>query len=246
MGQTEPGDREEMLLQGILNGDTTTNIEPGSRKEMLLKAILENGGGGGGEPFFVELTPYLEEDDFIVAEADKSLSQILDASRSGKQVWMKANLGGRIGYGLCNMVVEIDGDTIVGANYVDESGAALTAFAAPSEEVPNRWLIASRYIKKGHTVEITDDGAGNLVSEQTLVTIYDWLANGDEVTLRFVHPFYAGYTYDLPITARGTDNVNFFLAAQLVDPLSGALSLLYAMGGGSDVSWTMDAYPISN
>ena len=45
MGQTEPGDREEMLLQGILNGDTETNIEPGSRKEMLLKAILENGGG---------------------------------------------------------------------------------------------------------------------------------------------------------------------------------------------------------
>lgn len=70
MGQTEPGDREEMLLAGILNGDTTTNIEPGSRKEMilagilngdtecnidpatreeaLLKAILLNGGGGGG------------------------------------------------------------------------------------------------------------------------------------------------------------------------------------------------------
>ena len=48
MGQLEPGDREEMLLRGILNGDTETNIEPGSRKEMLLKAILENGGGGGG------------------------------------------------------------------------------------------------------------------------------------------------------------------------------------------------------
>lgn len=39
-----------MLLRGILNGDTTTNIEPGSRKEALLKAILENGGGGGGLP----------------------------------------------------------------------------------------------------------------------------------------------------------------------------------------------------
>lgn len=37
-----------MLLAGILNGDTETNIEPGSRKEMYLKAILENGGGGGG------------------------------------------------------------------------------------------------------------------------------------------------------------------------------------------------------
>ena len=50
MGQIEPGDREEMLLAGILNGDTESNIEPGSRKEMLLKAILENGGGGGGLP----------------------------------------------------------------------------------------------------------------------------------------------------------------------------------------------------
>lgn len=45
MSQIEPGDREEMLLQGILNGETESNIEPGSRKEMLLKAILENGGG---------------------------------------------------------------------------------------------------------------------------------------------------------------------------------------------------------
>lgn len=45
MSQIEPGDREEMLLAGILNGDTETNIEPGSRKEMLLKAILEAGLG---------------------------------------------------------------------------------------------------------------------------------------------------------------------------------------------------------
>lgn len=37
-----------MLLRGILNGDTTTNIEPATRKEAYLKAILENGGGGGG------------------------------------------------------------------------------------------------------------------------------------------------------------------------------------------------------
>ena len=37
-----------MLLRGILNGDTTTNIEPGNRKEAYLKAILEQGGGGGG------------------------------------------------------------------------------------------------------------------------------------------------------------------------------------------------------
>lgn len=48
MSQIEPGDREEILLRGILNGDTTTNIEPGNRKEAYLKAILENGGGGGG------------------------------------------------------------------------------------------------------------------------------------------------------------------------------------------------------
>lgn len=45
MPTIEPGDREEMLLAGILNGETESNIEPGSRKEMLLKAILENGGG---------------------------------------------------------------------------------------------------------------------------------------------------------------------------------------------------------
>ncbi|MBQ7475547.1 MAG: hypothetical protein IJS78_06475 [Clostridia bacterium] len=47
MANLEPGDREEMLLQGILDGETETNIEPGTRKERLLKAILENGGGGG-------------------------------------------------------------------------------------------------------------------------------------------------------------------------------------------------------
>ena len=41
----EPGDREEMLLAGILRGDTESNIEPGSRKEALLKAILEKGTG---------------------------------------------------------------------------------------------------------------------------------------------------------------------------------------------------------
>lgn len=58
MGQIEPGDREEMLLQGILNGDTTTNIEPGSRKEMLLKAILENGGGGGGGATTIDLSAF--------------------------------------------------------------------------------------------------------------------------------------------------------------------------------------------
>lgn len=44
MSELEPGTREEMLLAGILNGDTTTNIEPADRKERLLKAILENGG----------------------------------------------------------------------------------------------------------------------------------------------------------------------------------------------------------
>lgn len=48
MGQIEPGSRVEMLLLGILNGETTTNIEPATRVEALLKAILENGGGGGG------------------------------------------------------------------------------------------------------------------------------------------------------------------------------------------------------
>lgn len=49
-----------MLLQGILNGDTETNIEPGSRKEMLLKAILENGGGGGSG----EIPVYSPTNDF--------------------------------------------------------------------------------------------------------------------------------------------------------------------------------------
>ena len=70
MPTIEPGDREEMLLQGILNGDESTNIEPATRKEILLagilngatecnidpatreeallKAILLNGGGGSG------------------------------------------------------------------------------------------------------------------------------------------------------------------------------------------------------
>lgn len=44
----EPGSREEILLKGILEGVTETNIEPGNRKEALLRAILEKGGGGGG------------------------------------------------------------------------------------------------------------------------------------------------------------------------------------------------------
>ncbi len=204
------------------------------------------GGGGGGELFVVELTPYLEEDDFIVAEADEPLSVILDASRSGKQVWVKANLGGRIGYGLCNMIVDVDGDTIVGANFVDEYGTSLTAFAAPSEEMPNRWLIAQRYIRRGHGVDITVDENYNLVSEQTLDQIYGWLVEGDNVTLHFQHPDYEGYWYDLPITARGTNGENFFLAAQLVDPYSSALSLLWASGSGGANEWTMSAYPISN
>lgn len=38
---------EERLLQGILDGDQTTNIEPADRKERLLKAILEKPAGGG-------------------------------------------------------------------------------------------------------------------------------------------------------------------------------------------------------
>ena len=43
MAQIEPADREEMLLAGILDGATSTNIEPGSRKEAYLAEILRRG-----------------------------------------------------------------------------------------------------------------------------------------------------------------------------------------------------------
>lgn len=92
MGQIEPGDREEMLLQGILNGDSTTNIEPGSRKEAYLKAILENGGGGGGgetmtRPVYVSTTGSDDNDgwtfDTAVATFEKALrlSSVIYAER---------------------------------------------------------------------------------------------------------------------------------------------------------------------
>ncbi len=45
MSQTEPGNRVEILLAGILNKDAGSNIEPGSRVEAYLKAILERGLG---------------------------------------------------------------------------------------------------------------------------------------------------------------------------------------------------------
>lgn len=45
MAQIEPGDREEMLLAGILNKVRESNIDPATRKEALLKAILEAGLG---------------------------------------------------------------------------------------------------------------------------------------------------------------------------------------------------------
>lgn len=98
----------------------------------------------------------------------------------------------------------------------------------------------------GHLVGITVDENYNLVSDQVLGQIYDWLDEGDNVTLHFQHPDYAGYWYDLPITARGSNGENFFLAAQLVDPYSSALSLLWARGSGSANEWTMTAYPVGN
>ena len=44
----EPATRKEILLAGILNGERETNVEPATREEALLKEILLNGGGGGG------------------------------------------------------------------------------------------------------------------------------------------------------------------------------------------------------
>ena len=44
----EPATRKEILLAGILNGERETNVDPATREEALLKEILLNGGGGGG------------------------------------------------------------------------------------------------------------------------------------------------------------------------------------------------------
>lgn len=67
MSELEPGTREEQLLQGILNGETSTTIEPADRKERLLKAILENGGGGGGS---LPETTSADAGDFLRVDED--------------------------------------------------------------------------------------------------------------------------------------------------------------------------------
>jgi hypothetical protein len=219
--------------------------EPITREEQFLKEIYDAASGGEMRPMYIHLEPSIEVGDYIAASADKSVDEIIDALSAGRPVWMNMVLNGIDAIGALNGAAAADGEVVVFCSAVNGEGEVYTGFPSPTEEWQNRWLISRYQIPDGMTVLLTADEDNNITSEQTLVDIQARLDNGDRVILEFPHPLYEGFTYRMPVTIWGSDSNTIFIAAQIVDPFSGSLSVLYANGSGSDNNWTMVAYPLT-